>query len=114
MEKKNAHPAEAEVSAQDSANATATPRFTPRQSRVREHLEGMEPHEWLPRESVDRIAGASNGPQVIRELRQKLGYDAIEMQRVEATDRDGRGCKPGRYRLTLTGRERLRALLTDA
>jgi hypothetical protein len=113
MQKENAQPHnEAGPSAQDSANGTQPPKLTPRQRRV---LGALLRGDWLQREAVDRIAGASNGPQVILELRRKLlGCDGIEMQQVDTTDRDGRACKPGRYRLTPTGRSRLAAIVAGA
>lgn len=102
-------PTKAEPSAPNSLNSTATATqtvaFTPRQTRVMEAL--LQTDNWISRESVDRIAGASNGPQVILELRRKVtGYDGIEMQKADATDRDGKACKPGRYRLSTQGRQR--------
>jgi hypothetical protein len=102
-------PTKAEPSAPNSANSTAeecrTPRLTPRQRRLLDAL--LQTHGWIAREDVDRIAGASNGPQIILELRCKVtGHDGIEMQKADATDRDGKACKPGRYRLTAQGRQR--------
>ncbi len=79
--------------------------MTPRQARAVNAL--VLAKDWIGREAIDRIAGASNGPEVIRQLRLRLGYDSIEMQRVEAIDRDGHPCKPGRYRLTPEGRAKL-------
>lgn len=111
-------PTKAEPSAPNSANFTAegskTPVFTPRQSRVLEAL--LMSESWISRESVDRIAGASNGPQIILELRRKVtGHEGIEMQKSDATDRDGKACKPGCYRLTSMGRQRaLKAMTTVA
>lgn len=58
------------------------------------------------REEVDRIAGASNGPQVISELRTNIGLD-IPCERIERTDRDGRPCRPGRYFLTERDRQKI-------
>jgi hypothetical protein len=52
---------------------------------------------WTWREDIDRIAGASNGPAVIQALRRK-GIQ-IDTQTAERIDRDGKPCKPGRYRL---------------
>ena len=49
------------------------------------------------REEIDRIAGASNGPEVISQLR-KLGF-VIDCIRVPKLDRDGKSCRPGRYYL---------------
>lgn len=106
---KTPDPTKAESSAPNSANATTeaipTAAFTPRQSRLIEAL--LHTEDWISRESVDRISGASNGPQIILELRRKVtGYEGIEMRKSEATDRDGRACKPGAYRLTSVGRQR--------
>ncbi len=97
-------------SALDSLDSSQQARFTPRQSRVLDALVSVG--GWVSREDVDRIAGASNGPQIILELRRKVaGHDGIEMQRAEATDRDGKACKPGRYRLTSQGRQRVQQAL---
>ncbi len=63
--------------------------------------------EWIDREALDRIAGASNSPDVVMRLRGKLGQDCIETRQVDATDRDGKPCRPGQYRLTPAGRCRL-------
>lgn len=78
--------------------------FTPRQERA---LDLLKPGQWVTREQLDRGAGASNSPDLIQQLRRKLGYDAIETQHFDAVDRDGKPCRPGRYRLTEKGRERL-------
>jgi hypothetical protein len=93
-------------SADSMVDANTSPTFTLRQTRVLEAL--LLAESWISRESVDRIAGASNGPQIILELRRKVtGQDGIEMQKADAIDRDGRACKPGRYRLTTLGRQRV-------
>lgn len=93
-------------SALDSLDSKDQTRFTPRQTRVLAAL--TDAAGWVSREEVDHIAGASNGPQIILELRRKVaGHDGIEMQRADAKDRDGKSCKPGRYRLTSPGRQRV-------
>jgi hypothetical protein len=51
-----------------------------------------------------------NGPEVIRQLRCRFGYDAIEMERINTVDRDGLPTQPGRYRMTVTGRRAVQAL----
>jgi hypothetical protein len=85
-------------------------QMTPKQARVIQAL--MARNEWISRESVDRIAGASNGPQIIKEIRQKFtGYDGLDMSRFDAIDRDGRPCKPGFYRLNSLGFGRLNKIL---
>jgi hypothetical protein len=67
---------------------------------------------WISREQIDRIAGASNGPQIILELRRKVtGHNGLEMTRMDAVDRDGNPCKPGYYRINAIGRERAAQLL---
>jgi len=50
------------------------------------------------RERLDKIAGASNGPELVRVLRRK-GLQ-IPCKRLPVKDRDGRACRPGQYRLT--------------
>ena len=82
-----------------------TMTLTARQERVLQALKGTT--GWIAREAIDRIAGASNGPDVISRLRSKLGADSIEMERVPVIDRDGKPATPGRYRLTDLGRQRL-------
>lgn len=86
-------------------------KLTPRQARL---LEALKAREWLWREEVDRICGASNGPEIVAQLRAKLtGYDGLEMIRVESTDRDGQACRPGRYSLNAVGRARVNKVLGD-
>ena len=104
MEKKNAQPRNAELSATNNS-ANSTGRLSPREARALTALAHAQ--DWIAREEIDRIAGASNGPAVIAAIREKLGADAVEMRRVDATDRDGRPCRPGQYRLSEQGRARL-------
>lgn len=95
-----------EVSTLKSVEPQAKPiRFSMRQQRVLDAL--LATRGCLPREVIDQIAGASNGPSVVARLRAKLGHDAIETSLAEVTDRDGRTARPGRYRLTAEGRARL-------
>lgn len=61
------------------------------------------------RETLDRIAGASNGPNIIMELR-RMGLE-IECERIKCLDRDGRTCRPGRYTLAETSHLAAAALL---
>lgn len=51
------------------------------------------------RERLDRIAGASNAPDIILRLR-RAGLE-IPCKRVEVTDRDGKTSRPGQYSLTI-------------
>lgn len=50
------------------------------------------------REQIDRIAGASNGPDEIMRIKRTLGFK-IRCKRRPAVDRDGRKCRPGWYSL---------------
>ncbi len=55
------------------------------------------------RESLDSIAGCSNGSELVAGLRRR-GLD-VPCYRVERFDKDGRSCWPGRYELTLEDRQ---------
>jgi hypothetical protein len=102
---KTPEPSKENPSAPNSANFK-TNKLTPRQSRTIAALMAKPPG-WISREQIDRIAGASNGPQIIHELRRKIGADGIDTKRVHAIDRDGRPCRPGFFRLSDKGRERI-------
>ena len=109
MEKKNAQPRNAELSATNNG-ANSTRRLSPREARTLTAL--VHAKDWLAREAIDRIARASNGPAVVQALRRKMGNDAaIEMQRVPVIDADGKTAQAGRYRLSDTHRTRAVALL---
>jgi len=55
----------------------------------------------IPREQLDSIAGCSNGPELIAELRRRgLGDDHLPCERIKFIDRDGNVCRPGVYSLT--------------
>ncbi|MEA3299136.1 MAG: hypothetical protein U9R22_02850 [Pseudomonadota bacterium] len=97
---KNAQPpVKAELSALDSAKFTGID--TPRQWRViRALLTGPQ-----SRETIDRVAGASNGPEVIRQLR--VNGLIIPCELVPHTDRDGRPGKHGVYHLSESDRRRI-------
>jgi hypothetical protein len=63
------------------------------------------------REEIDRIAGASNGPDAIAEIR-SLGLpkpECLPCQRTPCYDRDGMEVQRGIYWLTTTGRRRVQA-----
>ena len=97
-------PIQAEASAPNSLNFSKPRRFTPRQQRALDAL-------WTGpkmREALDRMTGCSNGPQLVRDLKDK-GIE-INCTLIESTDRDGRPCKPGRYELTDKGRKALHNL----
>jgi hypothetical protein len=77
-------------------------KLSHRQSRV---CQVLATGRKLWREEVDRIAGASNGPELMRQLRRK----GLEWQcdRIKKTDRDGNKCKPGLYSIVGSGWETL-------
>ena len=63
------------------------------------------------REDIDRIAGASNGPAAIAELR-ALGLpksECLPCERTPCFDRDGQEVQRGIYWLTPNGRRRVQA-----
>lgn len=61
------------------------------------------------REEIDNRAGASNGPDLVLELRRR-GLD-LPCERVKAIDRDGRECRPGIYSMTTADRRKVLAWL---
>ena len=56
----------------------------------------------VPREQLDSIAGASNSPELVAELRRR-GLE-VPCERIRFIDRDGYTCRPGVYSLTLADR----------
>jgi hypothetical protein len=54
------------------------------------------------REDVDDIAGCSNSPELIAELRRR-GLD-VPCERIKFIDRDGKPCHPGVYSFTTKDR----------
>lgn len=82
--------------------------LTPRQFRVLEAL--LRSSVGISREAIDHIAGASNGPDVISQIRKRFAlckYKHLICDRVQVIDRDGLPSNPGRYRLTPEGRAKL-------
>lgn len=59
----------------------------------------------VSREQLDAVAGASNGPALVAQLRQ-AGL-SLPCTRIQATDRDGRRCRLGVYSLSPTDRRKL-------
>jgi hypothetical protein len=61
----------------------------------------------IPREELDRVAGCSNGPELVAELRRR----GLEMPctRTRKLDRDMFDCWPGVYHLTQADRRKLAA-----
>ena len=71
------------------------------------HLRALEVllRRPLPRESLDSVAGASNSPELVAELRRR-GLD-VPCERIHFIDRDGRACRPGVYRLSEADRRKV-------
>lgn len=108
---KNARPPEGKTSAREQGDSKAAASFlgtdNPRHLRAIQALLTRP----VPREQVDRVAGCSNGPALIAELR-ALGLPAPEClpcERVPCFDRDGEEVRRGVYSLTPTGRRRVHA-----
>ena len=59
------------------------------------------------REDVDSIAGCSNGPELIAELRRR-GLE-LPCERIRFIDRDGYPCRPGVYSFTASDRRKFYA-----
>jgi hypothetical protein len=95
--------AQANFAAKRSRPAIFLGTENPRQLRVIRAVE-VRP---TPREEIDRIAGCSNGPDLIAGLRE-LGLE-IPCTRTKKLDRDMFVCWPGVYHLT----QRDRRLLND-
>lgn len=100
-------PVFAELTLADTKDSTAKPasKFTgtdnPRHLRVI-HSSLLAPRK---REEIDRIAGASNGPELIAELRRR-GLE-FPCDRVPGYDRDGLPVRFGVYHLTDSDRRKL-------
>lgn len=67
--------------------------LTERQARVLSALLDQP----MMREALDRIAGASNSPDIIFKLKQR-GLE-FNCERIKMIDRDGKVTRPGKYSL---------------
>jgi len=59
------------------------------------------------REDLDSIAGCSNSPELVAELRRR-GLD-VPCERIRFIDRDGYPCRPGVYSFTTADRRKFYA-----
>ena len=64
----------------------------------------------IPREQLDSLAGASNSPELVAELRRR-GLE-VPCERIRFIDRDGFTCRPGVYSLTIADRRMIYAWLS--
>ncbi len=94
-------------SAPNRPNSTVPSRFTgtdnPRHLRTLQALMTRP----ITREQLDQIAGCSNGPELIAELRRR-GLN-VPCTRTKKKDRDLFDCWPGVYHFTQTDRRRVLA-----
>lgn len=106
--KKAQLPLIAELDLGDTKNFTAKPTSNFSGSDNPRHLRVLSALLTRPRtrEELDIIAGASNSPELIAELRRK-GL-LIPCQRTPGIDRDGRAIKFGTYWLTDADRRALK------
>ena len=65
----------------------------------------------LPREQLDRVAGCSNGPELVAELRRR-GLN-LPCARTKKMDRDLFDCFPGVYHLDESDRRKVNLWLAD-
>lgn len=87
---------------------TNNPRLTsPRQFRALMAL--LKKPQY--REHIDRVAGASNGPQVVSELRDKGLF--INCSLIAKRDRDGKTCRVGLYHLAKNSTVKARQMVAD-
>lgn len=96
---KTPEPSKENPSAPNSAKFTGTDN--PRHLRVITSLLRRP----LPRENLDTVAGCSNGPALVDDLRDK-GLE-LPCKRIKVIDRDGYTCRPGVYYLTAADRRKL-------
>ena len=103
--KKRPTPQKAESSALDRVDITVPARFTgtdnPRHLRTIQALMTRP----ITREHLDQIAGCSNGPELIAELRRR-GLN-VPCTRTKKKDRDLFDCWPGVYHFTQADRRRV-------
>ena len=102
---KTPRPAKAEQSTLDSVKFTLPARFTgtdnPRHLRTIQALMTRP----ITREHLDQIAGCSNGPELVAELRRR-GLN-VPCTRTKKKDRDLFDCWPGVYHFTQADRRRV-------
>lgn len=102
---KTPRPAKAEQSAPNKRKFTGTDN--PRHQRALAVLLRRP----VPREQLDSVAGASNSPELVAELRRR-GLD-VPCERIKFIDRDGKICRPGVYSLSIADRRMVYAWLAS-
>ena len=102
---KTPRPTKAEQSALNSDDSTLPTHFTGTNNP--RHLRTIQALMTRPvtREHLDKIAGCSNGPELIAELRRRGLH--VPCTRTKKKDRDLFDCWPGVYHFTQTDRRRV-------
>ena len=102
---KNGRPPEGKTTAREHGDSKVPASFlgtdNPRHLRVIQAVT-VRP---IPREELDRVAGCSNGPELVAELRRR-GLD-MPCTRTKKLDRDMFACFPGVYHFTQRDRRKL-------
>ncbi|MBS0346597.1 MAG: hypothetical protein JSR69_09055 [Proteobacteria bacterium] len=94
-------PAATEITTSAPNSAKFTGTENPRHLRVLAALLRRP----LARENLDSIAGCSNGPALVDDLRSR-GLE-VPCERVSFIDRDGKPCRPGVYLFTEADRRKV-------
>lgn len=93
------------VGADKGLSKTHAPKFTGTDNP--RHLRAIAAllRRPMPRESLDKEVGCSNGPELVAELRRR----GLEMpcERINFVDRDGFTCRPGVYFFTEADRRKV-------
>lgn len=97
-----------EAPATTAKRQTNTTKLTPRLKRLLVAL--LADKSGLTREEADRAIPASNAPEYIRQLKERLGLE-IPCERIPFTTVDGYHGKRGVYYLTDADRQRVKAFL---
>ena len=104
---KNARPPEGKTSAREQGDSKSSAAFlgtdNPRHLRVIQALMTRP----LPREHLDQVAGCSNGPELVAELRRR--NLKVPCPRTKKRDRDLFDCFPGVYYFTPQDRRKVNA-----
>jgi len=91
-------PTVTDTSAPEKGNSNPSSRFFGTHNKRHLRVLAVLLVRRLFREELDKIAGCSNGPELVAELRRR-GLE-IPCEPVTRLDKDGKPCRPGVYSLT--------------
>ena len=94
----NKRPTVTDTSAPEKGNSNPSSRFLGTTNKRHLRVLAVLLVRRLFREELDKIAGCSNGPELVAELR-RCGLE-VPCHRVTRLDKDGKPCRPGVYSLT--------------